>query len=97
MGALSYAGGFTIGVVADQDAFPDLDVFAAGAREELHALGRLTYPTSVRPGASAVGAGPTRDGRPAVDSCDDRALVAQAGRHIRREMVTHDNAQCCAG
>ena len=50
MGALSYAGGFTIGVVADQDAFPDLDVFAAGAREELHALGRLTYPTSVRPG-----------------------------------------------
>jgi diacylglycerol O-acyltransferase / wax synthase len=55
VGALSYAGGFTIGVVADQDAFPDLDVFAAGAGEELHALGRLTYPTSVRPGAGAVG------------------------------------------
>jgi WS/DGAT/MGAT family acyltransferase len=77
VGGLSYAGGFTIGVVADHDAVPDLDVFAAGAREELHTLGRLTYPTSVRPGAGAVGAGPTRDGRPAVDSCDDRALVAK--------------------
>jgi diacylglycerol O-acyltransferase / wax synthase len=97
VGGLSYAGGFTIGVVADQDAVPDLDVFAAGAREELQTLGRLTYPTSVRPGAGAVGAGPTRDGRPAVDSCDDRALVAQAGRHIRREMVTYGNTQCCAG
>jgi hypothetical protein len=39
VGALSYAGTLNIGVVADRDAFPDLDVFAAGAREELHALG----------------------------------------------------------
>jgi hypothetical protein len=29
----------TIGVVADRDAYPDLDVFVAGAREELQALG----------------------------------------------------------
>jgi diacylglycerol O-acyltransferase len=38
VGALSYAGTFTIGVVADQDAYPDLDVFAAGMRHELEAL-----------------------------------------------------------
>ena len=30
VGALSYAGTFSIGVVADRDAYPDLDVFAAG-------------------------------------------------------------------
>jgi diacylglycerol O-acyltransferase / wax synthase len=73
MGALSYAGTFNIGVVADRDAYPDLDVFAAGARQELHALG---IPTS-----------PTRDGRPAVDAGDDRALVAQAARPLRSEMT----------
>jgi WS/DGAT/MGAT family acyltransferase len=39
VGALSYAGTFCIGVVADQDAYPDLDVFTAAARDELHALG----------------------------------------------------------
>jgi diacylglycerol O-acyltransferase / wax synthase len=47
VGALSYAGAFYIGVVADRDAFPDLDIFAAGAREELHALGVPTSPTSI--------------------------------------------------
>jgi hypothetical protein len=93
VGALSYAGGFNIGVVADRDAYPDLDVFAAGVREELHALGVSTYPTSVRPGAGAVGARPTRDGRPAVERGDD-APVAQPARHIRRELVSHDNVQC---
>ena len=93
VGALSYAGTFTIGVVADRDAYPDLDVFAAGARKELHALGGSTYLSSVRPGTGALGARPTRDGRPAVERGDD-APVAQAARHIRRELVTHDNAQC---
>jgi diacylglycerol O-acyltransferase / wax synthase len=44
VGALSYAGAFTIGVVADRDAFPDLDVFAAAARDELHALGVRSSP-----------------------------------------------------
>jgi diacylglycerol O-acyltransferase / wax synthase len=39
VGALSYAGAFNIGVVADRDAYPDLDVFVAGAREELDRLG----------------------------------------------------------
>jgi hypothetical protein len=34
-----------IGVVADRDAYPDLDVFVAGAREELDALGVSTDPT----------------------------------------------------
>jgi diacylglycerol O-acyltransferase / wax synthase len=39
VGALSYAGTFTIGIVADRDAYPDIDVVAAGMRDELHALG----------------------------------------------------------
>jgi WS/DGAT/MGAT family acyltransferase len=44
VGAMSYAGQFNIMVVADQDAYPDLDVFVAGARDELRSLaaGRLS-------------------------------------------------------
>jgi diacylglycerol O-acyltransferase len=38
VGALSYAGQFNITTVADQDAHPDLDVFAAGIRDELRTL-----------------------------------------------------------
>jgi diacylglycerol O-acyltransferase len=38
VGALSYAGALTIGIAADRDACPDLDVFAAAVRDELHAL-----------------------------------------------------------
>ena len=38
IGALSYAEQFNIMAVADQDACPDLDVFAASARDELRAL-----------------------------------------------------------
>jgi diacylglycerol O-acyltransferase / wax synthase len=49
VGALSYAGTFGIGVVADRDAYPDLDTFAAGMREELHALGVPTHPTPIHP------------------------------------------------
>jgi hypothetical protein len=50
VGALSCAGTFNVGVVADRDAFPDLDAFAAGARQELHALGVSTSPApAVRP------------------------------------------------
>ena len=94
VGALSYAGTFAIGVVADRDAFPDIEVFAAGAREELRALGVSTCPTSGRPGADALGARPTRDGRPAGDAGDNRALVAQPLVLSEGEMVTHDNAQC---
>lgn len=44
VGALSYAGEFNIGVVADRDAYPDLGVFVAGAREELDTLGVSTHP-----------------------------------------------------
>jgi diacylglycerol O-acyltransferase / wax synthase len=36
--ALSYAGTFNIMVVADADAYPDLDVLVAGVRDELGAL-----------------------------------------------------------
>ena len=41
VGALSYAGALTIGVTADGDAIPDLDVFADGLCAELAALGAL--------------------------------------------------------
>ena len=54
VGALSYVGALAIGVVADQDAYPDLDAFAAGLREELHALGVPTHPTSIRPTGEMV-------------------------------------------
>jgi WS/DGAT/MGAT family acyltransferase len=42
VGALSYAGALTIGIVADRDAFPDLDVLAAAMRDELRAFGLHT-------------------------------------------------------
>jgi diacylglycerol O-acyltransferase / wax synthase len=38
IGAVSYAGALTIGIAADRDAYPDLDVFATAVREELLAL-----------------------------------------------------------
>jgi WS/DGAT/MGAT family acyltransferase len=38
VGAVSYAGRFFVTVVADRDAYPDLDVFVAGLREEWAAL-----------------------------------------------------------
>jgi diacylglycerol O-acyltransferase / wax synthase len=38
VGALSYAGQFNVMVIADADAYPDIDVFAACARDELHGL-----------------------------------------------------------
>lgn len=39
VGALSYAGELNIGITADRDAFPDVDIFAAGVCDELRALG----------------------------------------------------------
>ena len=38
VGAMSYAGQFNMMVVADRDAYPDLDVFVAGVQDELRAL-----------------------------------------------------------
>ena len=34
VGALSYAGQFNIMAVGDADAYPDIDVFAASARDD---------------------------------------------------------------
>jgi WS/DGAT/MGAT family acyltransferase len=45
VGALSYAGQLNVGVVADRDVYPDLDVFVAGAREELQTLGVSPHAT----------------------------------------------------
>jgi diacylglycerol O-acyltransferase / wax synthase len=47
VGALSYAGQFNIMAVADHDACPDLDVFAA-ARDELRARAASTQATPDR-------------------------------------------------
>jgi WS/DGAT/MGAT family acyltransferase len=41
VGALSYAGQFSIAAIADPDICPDLDVFAASAQDELRALAAL--------------------------------------------------------
>lgn len=53
VGAMSYAGRFNIGLVADRGAYPDLAVFATGMREELGTLGvtiaGAPMPEGVRP------------------------------------------------
>jgi diacylglycerol O-acyltransferase len=45
VGAVSYAGAFTIGVTADRDRFPDLDAFVEGMRRELEVL-MPAFPTA---------------------------------------------------
>jgi hypothetical protein len=55
VGAVSYAGAFTIGVTADHDRFPDLDAFVAGMEGELDSL-RL-HPARLIPNEPTV----TRD------------------------------------
>jgi diacylglycerol O-acyltransferase len=64
IGALSYAGQFNITTVADRDAYPDLEVFATGVREELAALASSPgieaeggAGASIRVAASSVGGG----------------------------------------
>ena len=47
VGALSYAGQLNLGVIADRDAYPDLDIFVASAEQDLERLAE----------ASAVGTG----------------------------------------
>jgi WS/DGAT/MGAT family acyltransferase len=44
VGALSYAGAFDLGVIADRETVPDLDVFGGGMRAMLEALGASTQP-----------------------------------------------------
>jgi hypothetical protein len=38
VGAMSYAGQFNLMAIADKDAYPDIDVFAASAEDELRAI-----------------------------------------------------------
>ncbi len=58
VGALSYAGQFTISVTADKDAYPDLEVFTAGAEDDLAVLAAVAATrhdgAPVRPGPSAA-------------------------------------------
>ena len=55
VGAVSYAGAFGIGVAADQDAYPDLEVFTAAVREDLRALARASRPTATEPALGVPG------------------------------------------
>jgi diacylglycerol O-acyltransferase len=50
VGALSYAGALEIGVVADADAYPDLDVFAAAVGADLARLVRSSADAPVAAG-----------------------------------------------
>ena len=43
--AVSYSGAFNLGIVADEDAYPDLDVFVAGVERELSELARTLRPS----------------------------------------------------
>lgn len=45
--AMSYAGQFNITLIADRDAYPDLDIFVAGVQEELQALAADSYPEMI--------------------------------------------------
>ena len=66
VGAISYAGGFTIGITADRDGFPDLDVLVSGIECELAMLrgrptgaasrpipSRFAHPSTRRPSRGA--------------------------------------------
>jgi diacylglycerol O-acyltransferase / wax synthase len=53
VGVISYAGQINIMVVADRDAYPDLDIFVAGLQDEPRALAaRRSADTGQRAGAS---------------------------------------------
>jgi diacylglycerol O-acyltransferase len=47
VGAMSYAGQFNITAVADRDSCPDIEIFAAGVRDELHALEAMPFRSRV--------------------------------------------------
>jgi diacylglycerol O-acyltransferase / wax synthase len=68
VGALSYAGQFNITAVADQDAHPDIDVFAAGVRDELHTLtlSAETTPRLSRDTRAIESTRPSRTAQPEV-------------------------------
>jgi WS/DGAT/MGAT family acyltransferase len=52
VGAMSYAGQFNIMAVADRDAYPDLDIFAESAQDELSALAAAVGISSAQPGTA---------------------------------------------
>lgn len=47
VGALSYAGQFNLMAVGDADAYPDVEAFVAGARDEFQTLGGPTAASEV--------------------------------------------------
>lgn len=79
VGALSYAGAFTITAVADPDVVPDLDTFADAIRDELHAI--ATTPRPAGParadGAAARQPPPGSTGAPPVHRTTTPSSAAQ--------------------
>jgi diacylglycerol O-acyltransferase len=63
VGALSYAGQFTITAIADKDAYPDLDIFTTGLQDELAALTASTHRWQVTGRRSGLEKGPADGGR----------------------------------
>lgn len=55
IGALSYAGDLLIGIVADAEACPDIDVLAAGVRDELQELQKVDHRSPEQVTTSKVG------------------------------------------
>jgi len=62
--AVSYSGAFNLGIVADEDAYPDLDVFVAGAERELSELVRALRPSAREQALTPAGAPLRRDPEP---------------------------------
>lgn len=61
VGALSYAGALTIGVSADRDTYPDLDVLVTAMRDELEALGVPSHPALDEPVEATAVISPATD------------------------------------
>jgi WS/DGAT/MGAT family acyltransferase len=53
VGAVSYAGAFTIGITADRDRYPDLDLLVAGMERELNDLRAVCRPRGAEAASAA--------------------------------------------
>ena len=82
---------FNIGVVADRDAYPDLDVFVAGAREELEALGVSPHATADAEGGAGMTTIAVRDVRLFVDVVGHGYPLRADARRARGQIT----GPCC--
>jgi hypothetical protein len=71
VGAVSYAGTFNVGITADSEAYPDIEVLRAGMRDELHALEASIQAARGLPGADGS--------RPPGEAVAERSVVGVGG------------------